>query len=179
MSSDTPSSPFYGASKLDLLATEDQVRATISNYFAPFKDDANVDVVGMKEIKFKDNPEELVAYLEFLEKMFPEPLFVFLWRDHDEVLNSGWWKTEDRVRATAVLELMESESQKFSQDRQNCFTLTYADLALTATKLHKLFEFIGAAFEPEKLHQVLQIPHSYAPQKDDVRDIFRKSQGSD
>ena len=127
-----------------------------ANLYIPSSWQADLETY-VKEVKFKDNPEELVAYLEFLEMMFPEPLFVFLWRDHDEVLNSGWWKTEDRVRATAVLEFLESESQRFAQDRQNCFTLTYADLIPSATKLNDLFTFIGAAFEPEKLYQVLQI----------------------
>lgn len=172
---DMPSSPFYGAAQLNVEAAKQQVRATIDNYFAPFKSDPYVQVVGFKEVKFKDNPEDLVAYLEFLEQMFPKPLFIFLWRDHDEVLNSGWWKYEDRVRATAILELLEGKSLSFSEHRKDCFTLTYADLKPDAPKLRDLFAFFGANFNKEKISKILQIPHSYGPTTEVVRDLFQRS----
>lgn len=174
-SAETPSSPYYGASKLGIESATAQIRATISDYFTPFRSEAGAKTVGLKEVKFKDNPEMHVAYLEFLEAMFPQVLFIFLWRDHDEVLNSGWWKTEDKVYASATLEYLESESFKFSQHRENCYFLDYADLSSDSPKMRELFKLIGASFDPETLTKISQIPHSYAPEKADIRDLFQRS----
>ena len=174
--SGTPSSPFYGACQLDVAAATAQIKSTITSYFAPFCVDPAVKLVGLKEVRFKDNPEEIVDYLGFLEDLLPQPAFVFLWRDHDEVLKSGWWKTEDRVAASALLERVESEGHLFAQDRKNCFTLSYADLKTDAPKLRELFHFLGATYDADKLAEVLLIPHSYQPQSSDVRALFETAQ---
>lgn len=173
---ETPSSPFFGASSLSPEKTKKSIKGMIKEYFDPFRKDNAVTCFGFKEVKFKDNPETLIEYLEFLNHTFPQPAFVFLWRDHDEVLNSGWWKKEDRIQASAVLETVEEHSRNFAKQRSNCFVIRYNELHPDSLRLSELFEFVGSKCDPEKVSRIMKIPHSYDPEKSEVRHLFRAAQ---
>lgn len=169
---DLPSSPFYGAGRLDAAAMLDTLRGVVADYFAPFSAEDCVRCIGFKEVRFKDHPERMVAYLEFLEVIFPDPAFLFLWRDHDAVLRSGFWKSEDRVRAGRILAQVEAEAARFASGRPNCFVLDYADLAADAPRLREMVQFLGGRFDADRIARVIEIPHSYAPESAEMKKLF-------
>lgn len=170
-----PNSPFYGARALDPVAAQQAARETISAYFATARRDNAQACVGFKDIRYIDHPDRLEDYLGFLEEMFDRPAFVFLWRDHEEVLRSGWWKQQDRVKSAATLETVERRAKAFAQDRSNCFSLTYADLIERTERLSGLFTFLGAEFDPERVDAVMSIPHSYNPERPEIRQMFENA----
>jgi tetratricopeptide (TPR) repeat protein len=167
-----PSSPFFGAGELNPELAMNIARNAVDSFFAPFTADPAVACFGFKEVRFKDHPETLSAYLDFLEDIFPEPAFIFLWRDHDAVLGSGWWKTEDKLQVGKLLQKIETIAQEFSSTRNNCFNIEYSDLGANSDRLQSLFEFLGASFDPDRIARILNIPHSYDPERPEVRALF-------
>lgn len=170
--SDLPSSPFFGAGRLDATAMLDTLRGVVTDYFAPFAAEDGVHCIGFKEVRFKDHPERMVAYLDFLETVFPDPAFLFLWRDHDAVLRSGFWKTEDQVRAGRTLAQIEAQAARFAEGRENCFSLDYSDLSSDAPRLREMVQFLGGRFDPDRIARVIEIPHSYAPESVEMKKLF-------
>lgn len=178
--SDLPSSPFYGAGALDPVAAKQAARGVINAYFATACIEDVPTCIGFKDVRYIDHPDRLEAYLDFLEEMFDAPAFVFLWRDHAEVLRSGWWKQADRVKAAATLEAVERQAKSFARDRKNCFSITYADIIARNERLRGLFAFLGAVFDPDRVDAVLSIPHSYNPERPEIRQMFENARhGSD
>jgi tetratricopeptide (TPR) repeat protein len=173
--SDLPNSPFYGAGALDPVAAKQAARRVIDTYFATARSEDVPTCVGFKDVRYIDHPDRLEAYLDFLEEMFDAPAFVFLWRDHTEVLRSGWWKQTDRVKAAATLEAVERQAKSFARDRNNCFSITYADLIARTERLRGLFAFLGASFDPDRVDAVLSIPHSYNPERPEIRHMFENA----
>lgn len=173
--SDLPNSPFYGAGALDPVAAKQAARGVIDAYFAIARSEDVPTCVGFKDVRYIDHPDRLEAYLGFLEEMFDAPAFVFLWRDHAEVLRSGWWKQTDRVKAAATLEAVERQARSFARDRKNCFSITYADLIARTERLRGLFAFLGAGFDPDRVDAVLSIPHSYNPERPEIRQMFENA----
>lgn len=172
---DLPSSPFFGAGTLDTVSAKEAARAAINAYFASARQNASTGCIGFKDVRYIDHPGRLSAYLSFLEEMFEMPAFVFLWRDHAEVLRSGWWKQKDRIKAAATLETIEKQAEEFASDRSNCFFLTYSDLNTQNSKLRSLFTFLGAAFDPDRVGAVMSIPHSYNPERLEIREMFENA----
>lgn len=170
-----PSSPFYGAGSLDPDTAIVTARNAIQTYFAPCVESGGVSCFGFKDVSFKDHPGQVGEYLEFLELVFPNPAFVFLWRSHDDVLKSGFWKMEDKVRAESVLGEVEQRASEFAAGRDNCFAMDYTDLAANAPRLSELFTFLGAQYDAEKIAKVIEIPHSYNPERPEIQDLFHKS----
>lgn len=174
--SSLPTSPFFGAGRLDLTALLGAMRNVVEDYFAPFSSDAGVRCIGFKEVHVKDNPKLMTDYLSFLEQIFPNPAFIFLWRDHEAVLQSGFWKSEDRLRASKTLESIEAQASRFVETRQNCFSLDYKDLSAVAPRLKELVSFLGGRFDADRIARVIEIPHSYNPERAETKKLFENAQ---
>lgn len=172
---DLPNSPFFSAGALDPATAKQAARAAVDAYFAPAREEHAPDCIGFKDVRYIDHPDQLAEYLGFLEEMFDSPAFVFLWRDHAEVLRSGWWKQTDRVKAAATLEAVERQAGEFARARSNCYTLTYADLVARTERLRNLFGFLGAEFAPDRVDAVMSIPHSYDPERPEIRQMFENA----
>lgn len=173
-----PGSPFFSSGQLDPSSTKHAVKGVLDAYFAPARMARGVVCVGFKDVRYADHPDQLDAYLRFLEDMLDDPAFIFLWRDHDEVLRSGWWKETDRIQGAAALDIVERQASLFAQDRQNCFSLDYSDLADVSDRLAQLFSFLGATMDVDKIGDILSIPHSYNPERPEIRDLFETARTS-
>jgi len=177
-STETPSSPFFGAAQINSEGLSKAIQETISAYFEPFLEESSTQCIGFKEVKYGDHLNQLLEYLRFLEEVFPNPAFVFLWRDHEEVLKSGWWKSEDWITSLALLKAVEDRATEFSCSKKNCFQISYADLLWDSPKLAKLFEFLGVDFNADKIRLVRSIPHSYQPENEGVQRMFQQERKS-
>jgi tetratricopeptide (TPR) repeat protein len=168
----TPSSPFFGADLVSSRSSLKNIRQLIKDYFERVTSEKCATCIGFKEVKYAENSETFIEYLEFLKKTFPNPAFVFLWRDHDEVLKSGWWKTEDKVEKGRLLKEMESKALVFAEDKKCCFFVDYEDVKNISSNLKGLFSFLGAKFDRDKLEKIKSFPHSYNPEEKLIRDLF-------
>lgn len=173
-----PGSPFFSGGVIDQNAAKRTIQGVLDAYFAPARAARGVVCVGFKDVRYADRPDRLNAYLQFLEEMLDEPAFIFLCRDHDEVMRSGWWKKIDRIKAAANLQEFERQAQLFAKDRRNCFTLDYTDLTDISNRLARLFDFLGATMDVEKVSDILSIPHSYNPERPKIRDLFESAKNS-
>ena len=115
-------------------------------------------VTGFKEIRWAD--EDVAAYVEWLQRVFPGARFVFNTRDLDDVSQSKWWAghpgARDELRAveTRLLELATSLGEAG-------FRVHYDDYAADPSRLRPLFEWLGEEYDEARLRAVMETRHSY------------------
>lgn len=168
-----PNAPWFGVGQADLeQLLEDFRRVARSIVLSDRSDDARVACFGFKEIRYDVVGDRLPKYLKFLERVFPEPAFLFLTRDLNDVVRSGWWKELDPEEVRSSLSATEERFAAFAEGRHNCFQLTYEDMVGRSDRLRAMFDFLGVPYRPEILDIVMATPHSYDPGQDSVRRLF-------
>lgn len=154
--------PWFGAAWLDEQRFLQDARELVFHQLVPENAGTFPQCIGFKEIRYLSfNNSELNAYLNFLNKLFPNPAFIFLTRDHGQVLQSAWWKNEEEVKAKKNLEQFEATISTYVQEKNFVFTLDYQDMTDRTPRLKQLFDFLGAPYIEEKVAQVLAVKHSY------------------
>ena len=155
-------SPWFGAAFFDENRFIKDARKLVFNQLNP--DKLKLSCIGFKEIRYANKEIDSIRlheYLNFLEKLFPNPAFIFLTRDHDQVLNSGWWKTMNKEKNKAVLEKFEKNIALYCINKSNVFTIDYADMVNRSEKLHDMLRFLGAPYNDINIKKVLDIKHSF------------------
>jgi hypothetical protein len=118
--------------------------------------------LGFKEIRY-ERVARLREFLDFLARVFPKPAFIFLTRDHAQVMKSGWWAKRDPQLVGRKLADFERELEEYARGKPWVFRVSYADMVERSERLRSLFGFLGAPYDADKVQQVLDTPHSYAP----------------
>jgi len=158
--------PWFGAAWLDEQRFLEDARKLVYHQLVPENGETFPQCIGFKEIRYSPPNIEfalLHAYLDFLSKLFPNPAFIFLTRDHDQVVKSGWWKNVEEVRVKRNLEQFEATVSTYANEKKFVFTLDYLDITNRTFRLKELFEFLGAPYIEERIDQVLAVKHSYFP----------------
>lgn len=156
--------PWFGAAWLDEQRFLQDARELVFHQLMPENAGTFPQCIGFKEIRYLSfNNNELSAYLNFLSKLFPNPAFIFLTRDHGQVLQSAWWKNEEEVKAKRSLEQFEATISTYVKGKNFVFSLDYQDMTNRTPRLKQLFDFLGAPYIEEKIDQVLATKHSYVP----------------
>lgn len=161
-------SPWYGAALLDENRFIEDARKLVLNQLNP--DALQLNCIGFKEIRYIDKDfslKKLYEYMGFLEKLFPNPAFIALTRDHDQVMSSGWWQKQDVKKAEARLTEFEEYISYYSKNKNNVFHIDYSDMINQTQNLQKMFEFIGAPYNKVAVESVLSIPHSTETKQDE------------
>ncbi|HZP11105.1 MAG TPA: sulfotransferase [Nevskiaceae bacterium] len=120
---------------------------------------------GFKEIRYFHSmpPEHLHRYLDFLGKLFPNPAFLINLRNHDDVVQSGWWRKHSNIpglrRQLAAFEQSIGEWAKANPQR--AYTVRYEDVISKGPTLMGTYDFLGASFDAARYEAVLATPHSY------------------
>jgi tetratricopeptide (TPR) repeat protein len=127
---------------------------------------------GFKEIRYDEVNNDLEPYLAFLKQLFPNPAFIFLTRNLEDVSKSAWWKDQDQKMVKEKLSNLELQFSNYAGKYDNCFEITYHDIVTIGKRLKELFAFLGAEFQPEIIQSVLKIPHSYGPEQKHVKWLF-------
>lgn len=170
-----PNAPWFGIGQVDFKQLMEGFRHVARTIvLSDRNDDEGVACFGFKEVRYHEVGERLTEYLKFLELLFPEPAFLFLTRDLGDVLKSGWWKERDPDEVRRGLSETEDRFAAFAEDRRNCFQLTYQDMVARTDRLRAMFDFLGAPYRPDVLDIVLTTPHSYNPEQEVVRSLFRE-----
>jgi hypothetical protein len=158
--------PWYGAAWLDEQRFLDDARELVFHQLMPENAGTFPQCIGFKEIRYSPPNIEFTLlhdYLDFLSKLFPNPAFIFLTRNHDQVVQSGWWKNEGEVGVKRNLEQFEATTSTYVKEKSFIFTLDYSDMTNRTPRLKQLFEFLGAPYIEENIDQVLAVKHSYVP----------------
>jgi hypothetical protein len=156
-----PADPWYGAHLLDEQIFIEQIEALARKLLLADADENRVRAYGFKEIRYPRVGDELEAYLDFLEKVFPNPAFVFNTRNLDQVVKSDWWADGNYWKAKRKLAAFEHRCLAYMQAKPNWFHIRYEDIIGKTPNLEHLFEFLGAEYDPAAIEQVLAVPHSY------------------
>jgi Sulfotransferase family len=138
MDTDTVHNPYFGASRFPF----GPVREQISNLFDHLMPAADgVETIGYKEIRY-DMPD-LENHLDFLRGRFRDSRFVFLTRDHDAVVRSGFYQQTDPALLRTYLTAVEQRFRGYTERNPDiCFPITYQELT-DFGRIAQLFRFIG------------------------------------
>lgn len=170
-----PTRPWYGICLIEeeALLSRYQELAKVILLADQYKDDTNL-TYGFKEIRYNDVGEDFNDYLDFLSKLFPNVAFIFNTRNHKDVASSGWWKEEDRVSVIEELSALETKFTDYARNKDHCFSIRYEDVVARGEQLHRLFDFLGATYEPDVIEAILTTRHSYKPEQNHVKKMAKK-----
>ncbi|MGY6216863.1 sulfotransferase family protein [Methylolobus aquaticus] len=152
-------SPFFGADKLDFAEMQQSVvelcRKFVNAGHAP-----DTLVRGFKEVRY-DMPD-LDDYLHFIETVCPSARFLFLLRDTEEIIASGFWKRLPSDTARARVAAMQGRFREFAErNSSQSFTLDYTDLINPGPVLESLFHWLDLPYHADSISRLLSIPHSF------------------
>lgn len=162
----TVSHPWYGASSLNEEKLLDDYKTLIREQLSEGVE-GDIFCYGFKEIRYTsmDIGDDFTQYLEFLRKIFPNPLFIFNTRDINSVIKSGWWKDVKEQEVRQLIQETEECFYKFEQDHENTFSISYEEIK--AKNIQGLCKKIGVKYDEDALSKVLNKEHSYQPNEED------------
>jgi|GEM_PF-337933 len=157
-----PSHHWYGAAAIDLdLYISNCEKMVKSVLLAEQYDNRNICCYGFKEIRYFQ-VKDFNAYLEFLEKIFPNICFIFNTRNRSDVLQSAWWKNKRQASVNKLLNDIENNFHRYALSHpKHSFEITYEDVISKSSKLKELFSFLGAPYSESTIECVLSTPHSF------------------
>lgn len=164
-----PEHPWYGLDKLTEKRFFEHARSFATHLLFPELEQAQqYRCLGFKEIRyfdlFQQNGEQaLDDYMEFLTRLFPGCKFIFLARDHQQVMSSNWWAQSKRPELLrADLEKFDQWADEYCLSHQNeGFKIDYADMIQINPRLGEMFQFLDEKMNTQKIEQVLDVAHSY------------------
>lgn len=162
VSIDAPTHPFFGGPRFDFDGFDAKLADLGRSYFEHFDVDlTDYDVIGFKDTKYI--VPDLDAHLEALAALFPNALFLFLTRDHDELVGSGFLKLapEDMVREALANFEQTIDQLEADLGAERIARLDYRDVVERGPKLFDLFHRLGLQPDPAALEAVAEAPHSY------------------
>lgn len=96
---------FFGAEEFQAERFVGDLRRALLNQL--IGDQPTPRAIGFKEIRwFEENllSDNLWSYLQFLERLLPDVMFLALRRDTDDILKSAWWAHSDQDRSRLMIE---------------------------------------------------------------------------
>jgi hypothetical protein len=152
-------SPFFGADKVDYAEIARNI-ADLCHAFVNAGHSTDTVVRGFKEVRY-DIPD-LEGYLQFLAAVCSPARFLFLLRDTEEIIASGFWKLSPPATARAKVAAMQGRFLAFAEHNPaTSFTLDYTDLIKPGPVLESLFGWLDLPYLADAVSQVLSVPHSY------------------
>lgn len=141
----------------DLETVQDKLRDILTEMYDP---EHIFRIWGFKEIRLGLNSsyEEFEAELDFLKGLFPAARFIFNTRDLDDLIQSGWWADYPEESKRMLTEQMHHFRTYQEAHHIYCYSLTFEDIISRSDKLEGLFTFMGEAFDPVKVEEVLSRP---------------------
>jgi hypothetical protein len=161
---DTADTPWFGA---DLIDVDSYARALLDVFVDQILNlPAGTRVGGFKEIRYMNDLAFLPRQLEIMQQYFPKARLIFLTRNHSEVANSSWWKTQPEQDVRKKLAAADQAFHAYRASHEGCFHLDYSQFKADTEALRPLFEFLGEPFDPALVDRVLQrkLTHAQGPQ---------------
>lgn len=170
-----PNQPWYGIGLFEKSLLLSHIRDMVRDIILGDKRSCtDITCYGFKEIRYNEIVNNLFPYLDFLNKIFQNAVFIFNTRNIDDVLKSNLWKSCDQETARKELILLESLFDEYCQVHPNCFQMTYEEILAKGSRLEEMFQFLGAEYRAADIDIVLSTPHSYEPTQATVKKIFEE-----
>ena len=148
-----PHGPWYGASEIDTRRLARHLLDVFCKEILHLPPDLRVG--GFKEIRYNEDLEFLPIQLDLMRRHFPRARLVFLTRAPEEVARSGWWTQWPAEEIIPEIEAANAAFADYAATHDACFLLDYARFAEGPRGFAPLFAFLGEAFHPEIVQQVL------------------------
>ncbi len=162
---DNESQPWFGSSRFDEDSIIIEFRRFVNNILFQSHLESSYKVFGFKEIRFNDmQHENIEKYIKFIKKLFPNTGIIFNTRNIEDVLKSGWWRSNYWAGLPTQLTDFHQFCDNYSVlNRDYAIHVSYDDLILPdRNEVRRLFAFLGESLVDEELDRVFRGNHSYA-----------------
>lgn len=150
-----PTHPWFGIQDYPESVSLQHIRALAEATLLRPAPDTRVS--GYKEIRWYD--EDLPAYLSFLQGVFPGARFVLNTRNLADVAASNFWthKDDPLARVQHIEERMLAAAAGLGEAVHR---VHYDDYVANPAALRCLFEWLGEAYDQDRIEAVMATPHS-------------------
>jgi hypothetical protein len=165
-SADSETDPWWGVNDVCVDTYVSDIRRLVDNVLIG-EGKPKPRVYGFKEIRYPwvTKQGDLSEYLSFIRMLYPKSRFIMNYREHEDVLRSGWWArrdSEEKLKGRELLEKFEADTRSYVRSNSDfCFEINYEDLCSISANLRQLFDFIGEPYEEERVKRVLATRYSY------------------
>ncbi|MDE8347269.1 MAG: hypothetical protein POH28_14025 [Acidocella sp.] len=155
-----PTHPWYGIQDVDLEEYIAGCKILIRNVLVPRRLRETGICYGFKEIRYP-YIDHLDKFLSFIRSVMPQSAFIFNFRDHEEVIKSGWWANEDKENSLNILRQFEASAMRYASSHEDhSFTIEYPEVASGGLRLREMFGFLGANYDYSLIKSILGRVHS-------------------
>lgn len=158
--------PNYGSHLLSEARFLSDARSMLEHQLLPEERDW-IKCWGFKEIRYTpaalqiDGKYKLHEYLDFLALLMPKPAFVFLTRNHDDVISSGFWQKRDEKYVRSEIQAFHAAAGDWSKGKSQSYWIDYKEIITRSAKLRELYDFLGVSYDEDMIEKVLMTKHSY------------------
>ena len=165
---ENPESPWYGSHQFTPKRWRRDIADAMLNQLYPSRPIPKT--IGFKEIRWYSyvKPEQFDETLEWLCSLHAPGAIIFLFRDLDNVMKSGWWAEMDpekKARDRAKLERFEVHARAYAETHpESSIVVTYEDFISTSAAPQALCDLLGVHFKESVWQAVLsqKLEHMHA-----------------
>jgi hypothetical protein len=148
---ENPESPWYGSHQFTPKRWRRDIADALLNQLYPSRPIPKT--IGFKEIRWYSfvKPEQFDETLDWLCSLHAPGAIIFLFRDLDNVMKSGWWaemEPEKKARDRAKLERFEVHARAYAETHpDSSIVVTYEDFISTAAAPQAICDLLGVGFK--------------------------------
>lgn len=156
---ENPESPWYGSHQFTPKRWRRDIADAMLNQLYPSRPIPKT--IGFKEIRWYSfvKPEQFDETLDWLCSLRAPGAVIFLFRDLDNVMKSGWWadmEPEKKARDRAKLERFEVHARAYAETHpESSIVVTYEDFISTPAAPQALCDLLGVRFNERVWQGVL------------------------
>jgi len=161
---DNESQPWFGSSRYNKEFVTHEFRCFVDRMLFHLHADRTQRVYGFKEIRFNEiEHEKIEKYITFVRTLYPEAAVIFNTRNIEDVLKSGWWRTNYWDGLSKQLSDFHDFGIEFSRRNPDyAIHVSYDDLIVRDRKeVGRLLDFLGESLGGNELDRVFRGSHSY------------------
>jgi len=136
---------------------------------------ADARVVGFKEIRFPDIPDEkFEPFLNFMHRYFPGCQFIFNSRRWQDVAQSGWWKTMNPELVEKLVKSCDARFRSYmSAYPDRGIQLHFEKITKDVSAIRPLFDFLGEPMDEVSINGIINTRLKH-PGTQNIADVSAK-----
>ncbi len=156
---ENPESPWYGSHQFTPKRWRRDIADAMLNQLYPSRPIPKT--IGFKEIRWYSyvNPEQFDETLDWLRSLHSPGAIIFLFRNLDNTMKSGWWaemEPEKKARDRAKLEKFEERARAYAATHtDSSVVVTYEDFISDAAAPKSVCDLLGVRFDEKVWQRVL------------------------
>ncbi len=168
---ENPESPWYGSHQFTPKRWRRDIADAMLNQLYPSRPIPKT--IGFKEIRWYSyvNPEKFDDTLDWLRSLYAPGAVIFLFRNLDNVMKSGWWAempAEKQASDRAKLERFEARARAYAAAHpESSVVVTYEDFIADAAAPQAICNLLGIRFNESTWRDVLsqKLEHMHGKKK--------------